>query len=112
MKKSSKINKLLSDSMKDISANYEITSAQKGAYQQDMARHRLRSDKYRMDHEKPENLKRLYMREEHATDATRLEEILNPKWYDSTKNYRVISKISPKGLERIRRILASRGKER
>ena len=77
-----------------------------------MARTRLRSDMYRMNHEKPENLTSLYMREEQATDATRLEGILNPKWYDSDKNFRVMSKISPKGLDRIRRILASRGKER
>ena len=77
-----------------------------------MARQRLRSDMYKLDSEKPENLTSLYMREEMATDATRLEGILNPKWYESDKNYRVMSKISPKGMDRIRRILASRGKER
>ena len=77
-----------------------------------MARHRLRSEKYKFSYEKPENLTNLYMREEQATNATRLEEILNPKWYESEKNFRVISKIPPSGVDRIRRILASRGKER
>ena len=45
------------------------------------------------------------MKELRATDATRLEGILEAKWYDDKKNFRIISKISPRGTDRINRIL-------
>ena len=105
MKRSSKVNKLIKDSLTSISNEYEVSSAQKGAWGQDMARKRLRSDAYKMEHQKKGNLTNLYMKEVRATDATRLESILEAKWYDDKKNFRVISKISPSGTDRINRIL-------
>ena len=45
------------------------------------------------------------MKEARATDATRLEGILESKWYDDKRNFRVISKISPSGTDRINRLL-------
>ena len=50
MKRSSKVNKLISDSLQSISHEYEVSSAQKGAWGQDRARKRLRSDCYKMEH--------------------------------------------------------------
>ena len=38
MKKSSKLNKLLSDSIETLSQTYELQSANRGAFQQNMAR--------------------------------------------------------------------------
>ena len=52
-----------------------------------MARKRLRSDAYKMEHQKKGNLTNLYMKEARATDATRLEGILEAKWYDDKKNF-------------------------
>ena len=42
-----------------------------------MARKRLRSDAYKMEHQKKGNLTNLYMKEARATDATRLEAYLS-----------------------------------
>ena len=52
------------------------------------------------------------MKEISATNAVRLEEILEPKWYDDQAQFRMISKINSSGVDRIRRILDSRGKAR
>ena len=109
MKKSSKVNRLLRDSFQTISHDFEIASAQKGAECQDMARKRIRSDLYKFAHQKEPNLKALYMRQTKATDATRLEGMLEQKWFENAANFRIMSKISPKGVDRVNRILDDRG---
>ena len=48
------------------------------------------------------------MNETSATDASRLEKILESKWYDDKKNYKMISRISPKASDRINRLLYNR----
>ena len=108
MQKSSKINRLIQDSFASIAQDYETSSAQKGALEQDKARRRINSDFYKFEHQKKDNLTALYMRQAQATDATRLESILEPKWYDNPMNYRMISKISPKGRDRVNRLLNDR----
>jgi len=58
-----------------------------------------------MAHEKQENLTALYMHEGKATDAARLEEMLECKWYHKPSNFRIMSKISPKANDRVNRLL-------
>ena len=48
------------------------------------------------------------MHEVKATDAARLEEMLESKWYHKPKNYRIISKISSKANDRVNRLLDTR----
>ena len=50
---------------------------------------------YKMSHEKQENLTGLYMREAKATDAARLEGLLDKKWYDNKTDFKMIAKLSP-----------------
>ena len=49
------------------------------------------------------------MRQTKATDATRLEGMLEQKWFENAANFRIMSKISPKGVDRVNRILDDRG---
>ena len=74
-----------------------------------MARSRIRSDVYKMEHQKEPNLKALYMRQAKATDAARLEGMLEQKWFENPANFRIMSKISPKEADRVNRILDDRG---
>jgi len=48
------------------------------------------------------------LNEVYATASARLESILEDKWYDNPKNFRLISKISPTGSDRINRLLDHR----
>uniref|UniRef100_A0A7S3MP13 Uncharacterized protein n=1 Tax=Favella ehrenbergii TaxID=182087 RepID=A0A7S3MP13_9SPIT len=109
MRKSSKFNKLISTEFASIANDYEESSANKGAMQQEKARKRLRSDIFKMSHEREENRTNLYMHEEQATDAARLEEVLEAKWYHKPQNFKIISKINPKGNDRLNRLLNNRG---
>ena len=52
MKKSTKANKLICNEFAQIANNYEEASASKGAVQQAIAKKRLRSDIFKMAHEK------------------------------------------------------------
>lgn len=53
----------------------------------------------------------LYMHEGKATDAARLEEMLECKWYHKPSNFRIISKIGPKGSDRVNRLLDARARK-
>ena len=105
MQRSGRATKVLNDSMQTLEIDHEMAAASGGAKCQDMARKRLRSDCYKMEHQKPTNLTNLYLKEERAMDATRLESLLDAKWYDDTRKYKIMSKISPKENDRLNKIL-------
>ena len=109
MQRSSKVNKLIGVEFATICNEYEESSAMKGGWQQDRAKKRLRSDIFKMSHERKENRTNLYMHEGQATDAARLEELIETKWYHKPQNFKIISKISPKGNDRLNRLLDGRG---
>ena len=98
----------MNDSLQTLTVDREASAAAQGAKCQDAARKRLRSDCYKMEHQKQSNLTNLYLYEEKAMDATRLEGLLDAKWYDDARKYRIMSQISPKGNDRLNKILNQR----